>query len=830
MTISVHTLRRSLFAAAALLLLGASPAFAQIPLFEVVGPPEFVGLPDHAVAAQPVRVNRRALQAPALSIDLFGDTVTAVRTRIERRKAGEVIWTGHIEGRPTDSVIVTLRGNAFSGMIQRGLEMYRIGAGPGPANRLFELDLESLPPDDAYDPPAGGYEPAAAEGAAADGVVQDLLVVYTQGACNYAGGCAQLEADIATAVMDINLAYADSLIDITMNLVGTALTDYAGTNASQALSDLRGTTDGQMDEVHPLRDSLGADIVALVYDGQGCGIGYLGSSASSAFSVTDVPCLVGNRTMAHEIGHNQGAHHDRQTVGGGSNGAYNYGYRRCNDGSVDDFGSPYFRTVLSYNCSGAPRVGRFSNPNVQYQLVPQGVDPDVDPARGAYNARTLNESAGYVAGFRTPPVSTPPAAPSGLLAASAGPDAIDLDWIDNAGDEDSFEVQSSPDNATWSTIATLAANTTSYRDDGLAPETTRWYRVRASNSAGASGWTDPASATTDPAPPEVPDFATSDVFGSGTVSGTYTDTWASDTVAQAITETHSGGPKKSRRQAYTHGWTFDVFGGAGGVILTARAWTSGSENANFFYSVDSGATWTAMFSFGNTAETKTFALPGSTSGPVRVEVRDADSVNGEAVDSVFVDYLVITSYTDAGTPPAAPSLMTVTEWTANTVSLSFMDNAEDEFGFEIWRAGSDPVGSCDAGSVVDTLPANAGMGTVTAVDDTAQPATAYWYWAKAFNGAGDNGSCSNVVSVTTEAVTVTLEVTPYKVKGVQHADLVWSGLGSIVDIHRGEVVIRDVEGTSYTDNIGNKGGGSYTYQVCNAGDTAVCTPERTAVF
>ena len=38
--------------------------------------------------------------------------------------------------------------------------------------------------------------------------------------------------------------------------------------------------------------------------------------------------------MKHEIGHNQGAHHDRQTVVGGSNGAYNYGYRRCSNGNA----------------------------------------------------------------------------------------------------------------------------------------------------------------------------------------------------------------------------------------------------------------------------------------------------------------------------------------------------------------------------------------------------------------------------------------------------------------------------------------------------------------
>ena len=88
---------------------------------------------------------------------------------------------------------------------------------------------------------------------------------------------------------DINTAYAASGIDITLNLAGTTLTSYTGTSSSQALSDIRGTADGQMDEIHAIRDQLGADVVAFIYDGEGCGRGYLSSSASTAFSVMSMP-------------------------------------------------------------------------------------------------------------------------------------------------------------------------------------------------------------------------------------------------------------------------------------------------------------------------------------------------------------------------------------------------------------------------------------------------------------------------------------------------------------------------------------------------------------
>ncbi|NNL95173.1 MAG: hypothetical protein HKO64_06085, partial [Xanthomonadales bacterium] len=706
------------------LLFGAS-AVAQEPLFEHIGPPDGLNLPEHAVAGQNVRVNRRALRSPRISIELFGETYIADRQHVDRQKAGQTVWTGYLDGNPGNTVILTIRGNVISGMIQNDAEMYRIGSSSSAGNRLYFLDLQELPDDDVGSVPAGDGEASAAPGATTESAntVQDLLVVYNQAACNSAGSCSQLQADIVTAVADINAAYTDSGVDITMNLVGTHQTVYSGTNASTTLSDLRGTSDGNMDEVHGVRDSLGADIVAMVYDGQGCGIGYSPSSASSAFSVTDEPCLVGNRTMAHEIGHNQGALHDRKQHSGGVNGNYNYGYRRCSDGSDEDLGSPYFRTFMSYSCSGAPRVGRVSNPNVNYLGVPQGIDPLVDPAKGAWNARTLNESATYVAGFRDAPVSTPPNAPSNLVATATGPDSIDVSWSDNSADESNFELQSSPDDSNWSTIATLGANVTSYSDSGLDPESTHFYQVRASNSAGPSAFSNSDSATTDPLPASIDDVATGDLLIKGDVVGSYTATHNDGGSVQTVTETHNGGPKRRRKQSLEHGWTFDVFGGAGGVVVFVDAWVSGSEGANFYYSTDGGASRNLMFTVNNNSSDggQTFALPGSPSGDVRIYVEDATQANGEAVDSVSIDQIVITSYTNPGSPPAAPSSMSVTGTTSSSVDVQFTDNSEDEFGFELWRSTSNPAGNCAAGSVVDSLPSSAGTGLVNATDGSASP-------------------------------------------------------------------------------------------------------------
>lgn len=55
---------------------------------------------------------------------------------------------------------------------------------------------------------------------------------------------------------------------------------------------------------------------------------------------------------------------------------------------------------------------------------------------------------------------------------------IDLSWTDVAN-ESNYELQRSTDNATWSTIASPAANSTTYGNTGLTASTTYYYRLRA---------------------------------------------------------------------------------------------------------------------------------------------------------------------------------------------------------------------------------------------------------------------------------------------------------------------------------------------------------------
>jgi len=99
--------------------------------------------------------------------------------------------------------------------------------------------------------------------------------------------------------------------------------------------------------------------------------------------------------------------------------------------------------------------------------------------------------------------------------------------------------------------------------------------------------------------------------------------------------------------------------------------------------------------------------------------------------------------------------------------------------------------------------------------------------------AGATGSSNQNVSVNDGGGTggvFNLSVNTYKVKGVQHADLTWGNNSGNVDIYRDGVAVKsNVGGSMFTDNIGNKGGGVYVYQVCNTG-TNTCSNSVNAVF
>ena len=244
----------------------------------------------------------------------------------------------------------------------------------------------------------GGLAEAGMLAACDTGRPIDVLVVYTAAARATAGGKSSIEGQITAAIAAANASYGNSRINARLNLLMQTETDYVSSDFGTDLARLAATNDGQLDWVHALRDTIGADMVAMVrVDGEYCGIAYLmysnGPEAQDIpFSVTALGCL-SNQTLAHELGHNMGCCHASGDGGGCTSGglwSYSLGWRFYGQSGSQ------FRTIMAY--APGNRIDYFSNPRVNYDARPTGVT--IGQANEADNATTINDTWQTISSFR----------------------------------------------------------------------------------------------------------------------------------------------------------------------------------------------------------------------------------------------------------------------------------------------------------------------------------------------------------------------------------------------------------------------------------------------
>ena len=89
---------------------------------------------------------------------------------------------------------------------------------------------------------------------------------------------------------------------------------------------------------------------------------------------------------------------------------------------------------------------------------------------------------------------TPPAAPTSLTASTTATSTISLAWVDNSSTENGFTVERGTDGIKFSKVGTVGIDVTTFNDNGLTSGT-YYYRVRAYNNGGFSGYSNIASST-----------------------------------------------------------------------------------------------------------------------------------------------------------------------------------------------------------------------------------------------------------------------------------------------------------------------------------------------
>jgi hypothetical protein len=342
----------ALLTSAALLSINAYAANPNAPGLLSTSPSQSVArLPDKAIAnrSKAVKVNYGQLRSGRLSIDLpDGVSLDAVRDLQQEMGNNKYAWVGHANGNKANRVVIGVSGDAVAGSFSYQGRLFKLEPRPDGSHVVSEVqpgdpapELDPIPVD--ADTGTSGTATSGDAVAADGGTTIDVLVAYTPEVQSIFGASGA-EALVVLAVAEANQAYANSGMTPRLNLVHTTLTNYTESgDMGTDLSRLRSTNDGYMDELHTLRESHGADLVSLIeHEPQYCGIAYRMTSASSsfassAFSIVHNSCATGYYSFAHELGHNQGAHHDPANASGAIY-PYAYGHQA---------GSAGFRTVMA---------------------------------------------------------------------------------------------------------------------------------------------------------------------------------------------------------------------------------------------------------------------------------------------------------------------------------------------------------------------------------------------------------------------------------------------------------------------------------------------------
>jgi hypothetical protein len=355
------------------------------------------------------------------------------------------------------------------------------------------------------------------------------------------------------------------------------------------------------------------------------------------------------------------------------------------------------------------------------------------------------------------------------------PDQIQLTWTASTGGPSGYLIERSPDNSTWTQVTTTTGgNSVLVTDGGLTPNTTYWYRARAYNANGNSGYSNVASTPTQSG---TLNNLFADNFDSASLGSSWSlvgGSWAQSGGLLQQTSTANGDPRKAMVSG---------LGSLADIEITARvrvdSWTNGDyaragvglytnssgqgynvlfhNNTSTVQFLDDGVAWGNSYSFNWTVGTwywfQLMEQGGVLYGKIWADGSSAPNswmftqsgwsdrssngmpaLNGGSTGAstgatASFDVVSVVNPDNNSGPPGTPPSLTATTVSSREIDLSWPD-VSNEAGFKVERS---PDGS--TWTQIGTTPA----GVTTYGDPGLTPTTTYFYRVRAFNGFGNGG-------------------------------------------------------------------------------------------